>query len=63
MPNVHQTPFNLGLAKSVGYWNWAIGRLKLKFWNIEHSITDVINDDTSIKGRTQSVCNTSYATK
>ena len=48
----HPKPTN-----NVGYWNCAIGRLKLKFWNSEHLITDVINDART-KGRTQSICNT-----
>jgi hypothetical protein len=58
LPNVHPTPFNLScLTKSIGYWNCAIGRLKLRFWNSEHLITDVINDACA-KGRTQTVWNT-----
>jgi hypothetical protein len=58
LPNVHSTPFNLScLTKSIGYWNCAIGRLKLRFWNSEHLITDVSNDACA-KGRTQTVWNT-----
>ena len=59
LTNVYPTPFNLLWPKvlDIGSWNCAIGRLKLKFWNSEHLITDVINDART-KGRTQSVCNT-----